>query len=473
MPTFDRRFAIALVVAAAFFMETLDATIITTALPVIAHDFDMVAAHLSVGVSAYLVALTIFMPISGWAADRFGARRVFSAAVTLFTLSSVLCALSNGVMSFTAARILQGVGGAMMVPVGRLVVLRNTSKSELVTAVAILTWPGLLGPILGPVLGGWIATHWSWRWIFFINVPVGILILTSILLLLRPSKHQTNTKEKFDFRGFTLCGLGFGLFMAGVEAASAGAFSLSVRLSLLVVGLMLLAAAIRHLMYASKPLFSLKALSIQTFRVSARGGSLFRLAIASAPFLLPLMFQLGFGMTAVEAGSLLLWLFVGNLSMKPATTWLMNRFGFRQVLVVNGLLVAAGFAVIAQFTVNTQHWMIAAVLFISGMNRSMQFTALNTISYADITQQHMRDATTLYSVLQRMGRGAGIALVAFMLSVSMWLVDGSQAINPDTQAFQVTLWMLSGLALLSVLDFLTLPRNAGSAILKQTQPANS
>lgn len=461
-----RRMAIALLVASAFFMETLDATIIATALPAIAKDFDIAAAHLSVGVSAYLVALTVFMPLSGWAADRFGARRVFSVAVLIFIASSVLCAFSTDLVSFTAARVLQGLGGAMMVPVGRLVVLRDTPKSEIVKAVAILTWPALFGPVLGPFLGGWIATHWSWQWIFLINVPIGLLILVFTHFLIRPQSNPVVQKEPFDVRGFIMTGTGFGLFMAGVECLSAGRIHMAYSLSFIVIGLFLLALSIKHLLVSRYPLFSLRPLTIKTFRITAVGGSFFRIAVASVPFLLPLMFQLGFGMSPVDAGALLLWLFVGNLCMKPATTWIMNTFGFRRVLLINGLMVAAGFAAMATFTINTPHWLIIVVLFISGLNRSMHFTALNTIGFADVKEQQMRDASTLFSVLQQMSRGIGIAFAALVLALSMWLLHGTTMIETQTEDFQLAFWVIAVLALISIVDTLSLSSDAGSSILK-------
>lgn len=472
MTHLDRRTAIALLVAAAFFMETLDATIIATALPAIAADFNTQAAHLSVGVSAYLVALTIFMPLSGWAADRFGARRVFTSAIVIFIVSSVLCALSTDTLSFTLARILQGFGGAMMVPVGRLVVLRDTPKQEIVRAVAILTWPALMGPILGPVVGGWIATHWSWQWIFLINVPIGLMILAVTQWLIKPRKTPEKAPESFDKTGFILSGSGFGLLMAGMEMASAGRLALPWTLGMMLLGTGLLALTCWHLQHSKLKLFALTPMGIKTFRISAIGGSVFRIAVASVPFLLPLLFQLGFGMSPVEAGSLVLWLFVGNICMKPATSWIMNRFGFRQVLIINGLMVSAGFAAMALMSQQTPYWLIVMILFISGMNRSLHFTALNTIGFADIEEPQVRDASTLFSVMQQMSRGMGIATAALVLSIAAWLLHGNAEVSPQVADFQLAFWIIAGLALLAIVDVLSLSKNAGTAILK-AQPASS
>ena len=460
LPQLDRRTATALLVAAVFFMENLDATVITTSLPAMARDFGVAPASLSVGVSAYLIALTVFIPVSGWAADRFGARRIFATAIVVFTAASLLCAASGGLRSFTAARTLQGIGGAMMVPVGRLVVLRDTPKEGIVRAIAILTWPALLAPILGPLAGGWISTHWSWHWIFLLNLPLGLAAWAAALALVRNGPPQ---QVRFDLRGFVLSGLGIGLFMTGIEAASQPGIAWELALGLFAAGMALLAIAAAWLRRAPSPLFGLAPLGIATFRVTAAGGSLFRTAIGTAPFLLPLMFQVGFGWSAVQAGALLLWLFAGNFAMKPATTWIIHRFGFRKVLLGNGLLVAAGFAACAQLTAHTPYGLVCALLFVSGMTRSMQFTALNTIGFADVPQPQMRDATTLFSVLQQMNAGMGIAVGALALSVAA-LVHGS-AQGVVAADFQLAFWLIAAMALLANIDCLLLPAKAGQQVL--------
>ncbi|MCO5975390.1 MFS transporter [Ideonella oryzae] len=455
--------AVALLVAGAYFMENLDATVITTALPTMAADFGEAAAHLSVGVSAYLVALTVFIPISGWAADRFGARRVFAWAIVLFTLASAACAAAQGLWSFTLARTLQGIGGAMMVPVGRLLVLRGLPKSQLVRAIAILTWPGLVAFILGPPVGGWISTHWGWRWIFLLNLPLGLMAWVALLRWGPPSRPAV---ARFDAVGFVLSGLGFALFMGGIELASrpdcpAAAWALT-----LAAGAGLLAWSVRHLRRAAHPLFGLAPLAITTFRVTALGGSLSRTAIGAAPFLLPLMFQIGFGWSAVDAGAMLLWLFAGNLAMKPATTALMRRFGFRRMLVGNGLLLALGFAACATLQAETPRGWMAVLLFVSGMNRSMQFTALNTLGFADVPEAQMRDATTLFSVLQQMNASMGIAVGALALSVAgLW--HGTSAGQPSVADFQGAFWLLAALALLALVDSWHLPAQAGQQVLRR------
>ena len=270
-------------------MEILDATVITTALPVIAADFGIPAAHLSIGVSAYLVAVTLFIPLSGYVADRFGARTIFVAAIAIFTIASVLCGLSTNLVEFTLARVLQGIGGAMMVPVGRLVVFRDLPKEQLVKTVAIITWPALSAPILGPVIGGYIATHFSWQWIFYMNVPLGMLAIVATLYLLKNTKGEVG---RFDLKGFLLTGLGFALFMAGIEYLASNADKLLHAVSIIFTGLLLMILAIRHVKRAAFPLFSFDAMQYRTFRLSVYGGSVVRIALGSAPFLVPLMLQL-------------------------------------------------------------------------------------------------------------------------------------------------------------------------------------
>ncbi len=466
MPIINRRIATALLVAGTLFMEILDSTVIITALPAIANDFGTAAAHLSLGVSAYLVALTIFIPISGWAADRYGNRRIFCIAIILFIVSSILCAISSNLTEFTAARILQGLGGAMMVPVGRLVVLRNTPKEKLVQSIAILTWPALVAPLLGPVVGGWFATHMTWHWIFLINVPLGIIALIAAMVLI---PKQGAEVTRFDTRGFILSGLGFGLFMAGMEVSSREDLSLLAALVLITAGICFLVITTVHLQRCDHPLFNLRPLTIHTFRISIAGGGIFRIAANSVPFLLPLMFQLGFGYSAVKSGSLLLWLFAGNLCMKPATTWIMNRWGFKNVLLVSAGIIALTFIVISLFTQNTPLPFIIVVLFISGMARSMQFTALNSISYSEVPKQQIRDANTLQAVFVQMNIGLGIAMGALFLSIACMINGGSPSV-PTNDDFSLSFWFLAGLILISMIDTVSLNKGAGESVL--SRPVN-
>lgn len=451
---------IALLVAATFFMENLDATVITTALPHMALSFGIVPERMSIGLSAYLLALAVFIPISGWIADRFGPRRVFGSAIIVFTLASALCGLSTTLWQFTAARILQGLGGAMMVPVGRLVVLRATEKRNLVNAIAIITWPGLVAPILGPPVGGFIATYLSWHWIFFLNVPLGVIALAAAFWLIRGSAEGP---RPFDLLGFLLIGIGCSALMISIELASQvplDGFAVGLVFG---VGLVTIALAVWHLLRVAHPLVDLSVLRLQSFAVTAGGGSLFRIAINSAPFLLPLLFQVAFGLSAVTSGLLMLALFAGNLGIKPATSWIMRRFGFRNVLVVNGLLVAIGFALCVTFSANTPLWFIASVLFFSGMCRSMQFTALNTIGFAEVAPAAMSGATTLFSLLQQLNASMGIAFGAVALRIPI-LISGRSSDAPTVSDFRVAFGIISFLALLALIDCARLGTNVGAEV---------
>ena len=447
------------VVAATFFMENLDATIITAVLPQMAQSFDVAPARLSVGISAYLLALAVFIPISGWMADRYGPRRVFGAAIVIFTFASLLCGLCTGLTQFTLARLLQGLGGAMMVPVGRLVVLRQTEKKNLMGAIAILTWPGLAAPIVGPPVGALITEYLSWHWIFFINIPLGVIALVVALKLIR---GPGNGKRPLDVPGFIASAVGFSTLMFGLELASQTPLNLPATCASLLVGVAALTWAVRHMRRAAHPLVDLSVLSVPTFALTARGGSLFRIAISTAPFLTPLMLQLGFGFSSVTTGWMLLALFAGNLVMKPGTSWAMRSFGFRGVLLGNGVLVALGFAACAAMTSNTPLALIAVVLFIGGLTRSMQFTALNTIGFADVTPGQMSGASTLFSVLQQMATGIGIAFGAMALRLGA-LITGHEG-NPTAADFRIAFIAVVCLVVLALADSLRLSKDAGAAV---------
>ncbi len=444
-------------------MEILDATVITTALPVIAADFDIPATHLSIGVSAYLVAVTLFIPLSGYVADKWGARHIFIAAIAVFTFASVLCGLSSTLFEFTLSRILQGLGGAMMVPVGRLVVLRDLPKEKLVKTVAIITWPALSAPLIGPVLGGYIATHFSWQWIFYMNVPLGLIAIIASLNLLKNTKDDVGN---FDVKGFLLTGIGFALFMAGIEFLANHSDQLIQPLGIVFVGLVLMSLAVRHIKSAESPLFSFDAMQHRTFRLSVYGGSVVRVALGSAPFLVPLMLQLGLGYSPVEAGSLLLWLFVGNLAIKPATTWIMNAFGFKRILVANGALIALGFVALALVNENTSVFTIALILFVNGVTRSMHLTLLNTIAFADVPPNKMRDANTLGAILMQMNRGLGITLSALAIATSA-LVLGQSVATPTLNTFSLAMLFMGVVAFVSIADSLLLSKEDGEAVLNQ------
>ncbi|TWI67291.1 EmrB/QacA subfamily drug resistance transporter [Pseudoduganella lurida] len=447
--------AVPWLVATAFFMEMLDATAITTSLPQMAASFGTQPERLSVGLSAYLVALAAFIPASGWVADRYGPRRVFAGAIGVFTLASLLCALSGSLAAFTAARILQGIGGALMVPVGRLAVLRSTPKDQLVRAIATITWPGLAAPVIGPALGGFITETWSWHWIFIVNVPLGLVLLGAALAIVPAAG---TAPRPFDLPGFIGSALACSLLMIGVELPGHGAWpEAGVSLA---AGVLLLWWSVRHFRRAPAPLMDLRPMRNRSFAVTVWGGSLARIAIGSAPFLLPLMLQLAFGLPGTTAGLLLLALFAGNLSMKPGTSWVMRRFGLRTVLVANGILLGAGFGLCALLRADTPFAVTAALLFFCGMSRSMQYTALNTLAFAEIPSEQMTGASTLFSVLAQVNAGLGIAAGAVMLQVAAMLGWGSH----DAASFRLALCAMGVMAALSIVDSLRLPPDAGAQV---------
>ncbi|ENA36820.1 MULTISPECIES: DHA2 family efflux MFS transporter permease subunit [Pseudomonas] len=451
--------SVALLVAATFFMENLDATVIATALPQMGESFRRSAVDLNVGISAYILALAVFIPISGWIADRFGARRVFASAIGFFTLASLLCGIAQTLEQFIAARVLQGIGGAMMVPVGRLVVLRITEKKDLVRAIAFITWPGLIAPVLGPPLGGLITTYTSWRWIFYLNLPLGLIAL---ILALRMIPTGTETRRApLDWFGFLLVSGACLTLMFGMEQIGQGHDTLGSNLVWILAGLMLGGLAVWHMRQQEHPLIDLSNLSIQTYRVSLYGGTLFRISINTAPFLLPLMFQLCFGFNAFHAGLILLALFAGNLFMKVFTTPVMRLFGLRRTLIVNGLVCAVTLLLCALLS---ERWPLPAILlllFVSGMARSLQFTANNTLAFADVPKPRMSDASTLFSTVFQLSTGIGVAIGALALRASMEWNDHATAQLTD---FHTAFIVIGVIGLLSVIDSLGLARNAGDAV---------
>lgn len=461
----SRPLQIALLVAGAFFMENLDGTVIATALPQMAISFGARPVDLNIGMSAYLLTLGIFIPISGWISDRFGARLVFTSAVVIFTLASVLCGFANSVGSFVAMRILQGIGGAMMVPVGRLVVLNNTPKDQLISAIATITWPALVAPILGPPLGGFITDHASWRWIFFLNLPLGIVAFVYALILIPETKSAA--RPPFDWTGFVVSGLGLASLMYGLELIGRPDPVWLEAWAYVGAGLVLLAGALFHFQRSEHPLIDLSGLKQPTFAVTIAGGSLFRIAIGAVPFLLPLMFQVGFGLSAFHAGMLTLAVFAGNLAMKPGTTPILRRFGFKPVLVVNGILNAIFIAACALFSPDTPLWFILPVLFIGGMLRSMHFTALNTIAFADIAAKQMTGANTLFSTAFQLTMGMGIAVGAIGIRIGQAVTAPLGISDISAIDFRLAFVTLGIIALLAVLDCLSLDPKAGDNVSRK------
>ncbi len=452
-----------LLVAGAFFMEFLDGTVIATALPAMAQSFGVRPVDLSVGVSAYLFTLAVLLPASGWAAERFGARRVFMTAVLVFTLASVACGFSTGLLSFTLARILQGAGGALMVPVGRLAVLRVTAKSDLMRVIAILTWPALAAPVIAPPLGGFIVTVASWRWIFFINLPLGLLALWLAARVVPPERGEA--PRRFDLAGFVLVGLALLALLTAVELLGREVVAWSVVAGAGAMALVLGAWALRHIRRHPSAILRLDGFAVRSFDVSMVGGTLFRVAVGAVPFLLPLMFQIGFGLDAFRSGLLVLALFGGNVAIKPLTSAVLRRFGFKAVLIGDACLAALSILALAGLTPVTPLPLTLLLLVIAGMTRSMGLTTINTLAFAEIAPAAMSGANTLFNMFQQLGFGFGVALGALALRVAeLWRPEGAAHATP--LEFRIALAIVSLAAVAAAVDAVRLPADAGAEVAR-------
>jgi len=461
-----RPMVVAMIVACGLFMENLDGTVITTALPTMATSFGDTPARLSLGVTVYMISLAIFIPISGWVADRFGARTVFRAAIAVFTLGSILCGLTHNLVELAAARILQGIGGAMMVPVGRLILLRSVSKPELVRAMAYLTVPALLGPVLGPPVGGFITTYASWRWIFFLNVPIGILGMVLVTLLIENYREEaTPALDWFGFvsSGGALAGLVYGLDLIGRPLVDA-----DVIVAILSGSALLGTITVWHALRHPHPLIDLSLLRVPTYFASIVGGSIFRVGAGALPFLLPIMLQVGFGVTAFTSGLLTCASAMGSFTMKMTARPILRRFGFRRVLIANGAVSGVSVMLCSLFAPATPYAVILGVLLLGGFFRSLQYTSLNTVAYAEIGGNQMSGATSAASMMQQLSNGLGVALGALMLQVARhW--SGALTVFDFHAAFA-----LAGLlSLVSVIFFVRLHPAAGAEISGHRRPVEA
>ena len=451
---------LAFLVACAFFMEFLDGTIITTALPRMALSLNTDPVDLHVGITAYLLTVAVFILPGGWAADRWGARRVFSAAIATFTLGSALCALADSVPTFVAARIVQGLGGAMMVPVGRLTVLRTTEKSGLLRAITILTWPGLSAPLLGPPLGGFIAEHASWRYIFIVNIPLGIIGYIAALRLV-PTMRDASRKP-FDISGFTLGAILLAAATSALDLLGHDHPPLPTVAALAVLATATATILLRHIHRHPHPLPDPAPFRTTTFRLTITTGTAMRILISAMPFLVPLMFQLGFGLDPFQAGLLVLALFAGNFGIKPLTSPIIRRFGFRTTIVANGLLQAATMLACAGLTPATPLPAIIALLALSGASRSLQFTSLNSLAFADVPQPSIASANTLFSVAFQLGIGLGVAVGAILLRAAT--VALGRAGPPTAAAFSGAFVILAVLMVFAALAGLRFAPDAGAVV---------
>ena len=446
----------ALIVACALFMQNLDSTVISTALPAMARAFGADPLHMNVALTSYLLSLAVFIPASGWIADRYGTRNVFRAAIAVFTFGSVLCGRADTLAALVGARILQGVGGAMMVPVGRLVLLRSVPKSELVSAMSWLTVPALLGPVVGPPLGGFIVTYFSWRWIFDINVPIGVLGIVLVSLFVKDARNPE--AGRFDWLGLLLSGAALSGLMFGLETAGRGVVPPVMTEAMIGVGVVAIIGYLLHARNHPAPLLDLSLLRLPCFGVAISAMLLFRIGIGAIPFLLPLMLQVGFGVSAVQSGMVTFASSAGALVMKPVAQWALRLFGFRDTLVWNGLICAVMLAICAAFRPTWPAAAIYAALLTGGFFRSLQFTAYNTLAYGDVPRRRMSAATSLYTAVQQLAATIGISTGAVALEASMTL-SGHRPAQPWD--FSVAFLAVSLFVLIAAPIALLMPRTAG------------
>jgi EmrB/QacA subfamily drug resistance transporter len=453
-----------LIVASALFMENMDGTVIATSLPAMAIDLHTDPIVLKLAFTTYLLALTVFIPISGWSADRFGAKNVFRAAIAVFMLGSVACGYSQSLPWLVTARALQGLGGAMMVPVGRIILLREIPKSQLVDALAWLTIPALLGPLVGPPIGGFITTYFDWRWVFWMNIPIGMLGLVVATRFMPDMAPEV--APPLDVKGFLLSAIGLSSVVFGFTVLGRDFMPNYAVLALIGFGIVCVTIYVRHAFAIENPILDLRLLRIPSFSAGVAGGSLYRIGVGAIPFLMPLMFQLGFGLTAFQSGILSCSAALGAIAMKFSTSHLLRRFGFRRLLVLNCLVSCGFMACYGLLTAATPFALISLLLLVGGFLRSLQFTAMNALSYADIDRRGASNATSLYSVAQQLSLSAGVAVAAFILEAAQWQRGSQDIVTTD---FSLAFFVVAGIAVLSVFQFLKLDVHSGASVLAHAE----
>ena len=456
-------------VAVAFFMESLDTTILNTAVPTIAEALKVAPLSMKSVLASYTLSLAVFIPISGWMADRFGTRRVFASAIGLFTLGSLLCGMSSNIHVLVACRILQGCGGAMMVPVGRLTVVRTFAKAELIRAMSFVAIPGLIGPMLGPIAGGLIVGYFHWRVIFFVNLPIGLIGLCLVYLHLPDYREKSNP---LDIVGLILFGSGIALLSYVLEVFGEHTLSLGEILGLLAISILLLAGYGLHATKTPFPLLALNLFRIRTFRAAVSGSFFTRLGIGGIPFILPLLYQVGLGFTPIQSGLLMMPQAIAAMSLKPTMPRILRRFGYRAILISNTVILGLLILLFATIGVGAPVWLIAVQAFCFGFASSLQYTSMNTLVYADITEAQTSNASSIASTTQQMSISFGVATAS--LAAAFFLPDrfhsnASEMIHGIHQAFL----LLGGLTILSTMVFRELKSGDGDAVSQQNAVRSS
>jgi EmrB/QacA subfamily drug resistance transporter len=455
-----------LIVAAALFMENLDSTVISTSLPAMAIDLGLSPVRLNLAITTYMLTMAVFIPASGWLADRVGARRVFVGAIALFLGGSIVCGAAPNLGVLVAGRGLQGLGGAMMVPVGRLIMLRSVPKEEMISAMAWFTTPALIGPVIGPPLGGFITTVASWRWIFWVNVPIGVIGIALALHFLPEISEDDRTP--FDLSGFVTAALGLSVLVFAFETVGRDLIPVEASVAAILGGIGLVILYVRHARRADQPLIDLTLFRIPTFRVAVIGGSFFRIGVGALPFLLPLQLQVGFGRSPLESGLTTFVSAAGALLMKATAGFVLRTFGFRPTLVINALAASAALGAVGAIGASTPISLVMGLLLFGGFLRSLEFTAINVIAFADIPPERMSRATSLSGMAQQLSFTVGVAFGASILHL---LTHGDGL--PVSSDISIAMIAAGAVSAISFIPFGRLSRDAGRALLSRPRHADT
>jgi EmrB/QacA subfamily drug resistance transporter len=459
-----------LLVAGCFFMEIMDGTIVSTSAPRIGQALGVTSASVGLVVTAYLVTVAVLIPLSGWLVNRLGTRKVFLTAIVVFTGASVLCSTSSSLPELVAFRVLQGAGGAMMTPVGRLAVLGTTAKSDLLRMISYIVWPALLAPVIAPLAGGFITTYASWRWLFLVNLPLGIIAL-AVAVRLIPAVPVV-APPPLDWTGVVLTCLGLGGFTYAASLLSQNPTPWVVLAALGPASLAVLVLAVRHLLRAKHPLVDLHTLDIPTFRVAVGSGFLSYMAVGAVPFLLPLLFENVFGWSAIKSGAIVLFVFAGNVGIKPATTFILNRWGFRSVLLVACVTLAASIAAVGFVTRQVPVVVIIVIAIVSGVARSLCGTSYNTLNFCDVPEAQMPHANALAATAQQLAFGLGVtaATVALRVGGPVSRALGAGTLQAD---YTIAFLVVALLPLAAIPGIARMRRDAGSAARTARAPAEA
>jgi len=440
-----------------FFMQTLDATIVNTALPAMARDLDVHAVQMDSVIVAYSLAMAVLIPASGWLADRFGIRRIFLCAIALFAAGSVLCALAPNLQLLVAARVVQGLGGALLLPVGRLAVLRAYPREEFIRAMSVVAIPGLVGPLIGPTLGGWMVEFASWHWIFWVNVPVGALGFAAARRFMQASGAQA--VAPFDARGYALLAMGMACVSLALESMAGGGVRGASALVLLMFGLAALAAYWLHALRIPSPLFAPALFSVDSLRVGLLGNLFSRLGSSAMPFMIPLVLQVSLGYGPMHAGMMMLPTVLGSMAVKTMAVRVVQRFGYRRVLLVNTCALALCIASFATLSASVPVWLLVAQLGLFGGVNSLQFSAMNTVTLKDLEGVQASSGNSLLSMVQMLAISLGVAAAGALLA-GMQAQFGHEATRGTLWAFRATFVCMGAITLAATALFMQLPQGA-------------